>query len=587
MESGRAFILEASGSSVGGEIEANGVDRGLDGVRVARPRLPKTNAAREVHGVMKLVNHLRRAYRWPVPEHLEERRRASAQMVVLFASLFGTVAAGYGLFMWTVGALPIVPIAFAASVLMFAVPWIMKRSGSLSLGAHFVVLGGWIAVSAVAGLSGGLDAPVIGWLALVPAGAIFLNGTRSGRIWLVVCAVTLVTFAVLDLDQFFPHEVEGDVMVLRRLLALGTLVGLLSMMMFFHDGTHRRLLAELAQANANLERTSKEIAEKNDSLASAHHELASAHAALGEAHAALGAAHARGVREAEKQRRLSLELRQAQKLEAVGRLAAGVAHELNTPLQFVSDSMSFVDESVRDLVKVLERYRETIATHVPEAAQARVLAELGRIDEESDLRFLAEKTPEALSLANQGVSRMATIVRAMKEFAYADAADTLPLDVNQAIHNTLIIAKSEYRAIADVETELGDVPTVECRASEIAQVFLNLIVNAAHAIEERVRGTSERGLIKVRSAAVDGGVEVTVSDNGTGIPDHVKERLYDPFFTTKPVGKGTGQGLAISRHAVDRHRGKLEFSSELGRGTTFRVWLPLGPLTKANAPERA
>lgn len=541
----------------------------------------------EVHGPMRLMEHLRRIWRWPVPERLAERRRASAQMVVLFASLFGVVSAGYGFFMWSVGAANIAPIAFAAAVLMFAAPWIMKRSDSLSTGVHIVVFGGWVAVCAVAGLSGGLDAPVIGWLALVPAGAIFLDSARSGWIWLVICALTLVVFALLDIEEVFPHEPPSDVLVLRRMLALATLVGLLAMMMFFHDGTHRRLVAELAQANTNLGLTSREIAEKNKSLASAHHELASAHAALGEAHAALGAAHARGVREAEKQRRLSLELRQAQKLEAVGRLAAGVAHELNTPLQFVSDSMSFVDESVRDLVKALERYREAIAAHVPEATRQRVLDELGRIDEECDLGFLTEKTPEALSLANQGVSRMATIVRAMKEFSYADAADTLPLDVNQAIHNTLIIAKSEYRAFADVETELGEVPHVQCRASEIAQVYLNLIVNAAHAIEERVRGTDERGLIRVKSAVVDGGVEVSVSDNGVGIPEHVQERLYDPFFTTKPVGKGTGQGLAISRHAVDRHRGRLDFTSEVGRGTTFRVWLPLGSPSNPAAPNAA
>lgn len=583
MESRREFVLGTSGSSAGDGVGGvRGVELGLDLDRRGASKALRVGALGEVHGPMKLVEHLRRAYRWPVPEHLEERRRASAQMVVLFATLFGIVSAGYGLFMWSVGAMHIVPIALSASALMFATPWIMKRRGSLSAGVHIVVFGGWVAVSAVAGLSGGLDAPVVPWLALVPAGAIFLGGARSGPIWLGISAITLVAIALLDLQQVLPHEPPGDVLILRRVLALATLVALLALMMFFHDGTHRRLLKELAHANANLERTSREVAQKNESLATAHHELATAHAALGEAHAALGAAHARGVREAEKQRRLSLELRQAQKLEAVGRLAAGVAHELNTPLQFVSDSMSFVDESVRDLVKILERYRETIAAHLPEATRARVMDELGRIDAESDLAFLADKTPEALSLANQGLSRMATIVRAMKEFSYADAADTLPLDVNQAIHNTLIIAKSEYRAFADVETELGEVPHVQCRASEIAQVFLNLVVNAAHAIEERVRGTDERGLIKVRSAEVDGGVEVTVSDNGIGIPEHVRERLYDPFFTTKPVGKGTGQGLAISRHAVDRHRGRLDFTSELGRGTTFRVWLPLGPASKAD-----
>lgn len=541
----------------------------------------------EVHGPMRLIELVRRLWRWPVPEGLIARRRASAQMVVLFGALFGVVSACYAAFTLSVGASHISPIAFAASALMFSAPLIMRRAESLTAGVHVIIGGGWLAVCAVAALSGGIDAPVIGWLALVPAGAIFLDGASSGRIWLVICAATLVAFTLLDIAQVLPHEPPSDIMIVRRMLALFTLVGLLAMMMFFYDGTHRQLLAELAEKNIELQRSSVEVDAKNKELASAHDELATAHAALGEAHAALGAAHARGVREAEKQRRLSLELRQAQKLEAVGRLAAGVAHELNTPLQFVSDSMSFVDESVRDLVKVLERYREAVAAHLPEAARAKVLDELARIDADSDLGFLAEKTPEALSLATQGVSRMATIVRAMKEFSYADAADTLPLDVNQALHNTLIIAKSEYRAIADVETDLGEVPHVQCRASEIAQVYLNLIVNAAHAIEERVRGTDERGLIKVTSAMVGGGVEVTVSDNGTGIPEHVQERLYDPFFTTKPVGKGTGQGLAISRHAVDRHRGRLEFTSELGRGTTFRVWLPLGSATQPAAPHAA
>lgn len=530
----------------------------------------------EMHGLARIFDPMRRAWRWPVPQGLEERRRASAQMVVLFALLFGMVGLGYTLFTISVGAQAIAVVTAATSLLMFSAPWIMHRTHSLSAGVHVILLGGWVSVSTIAAMSGGLEAPVIAWYALVPAAAIFVDGRGSGRIWLGVCVATVLVFAALDLADVLPPEPPTDTLVVRRALALVVLVGLMAMMMFFYDGTHRTLIAELHQLNVVGARTRAEVELKNDQLSAAHTELANAHAALGEAHAALGAAHSRGAREAEKQRRLSLELRQAQKLEAVGRLAAGVAHELNTPLQFVSDSMSFVDESVRDVLAVLGRYRAAIASTVPAEMGACVLAELDRIDRAADLVFLTEKTPEAISLANQGVTRMATIVRAMKEFAYADVAELVPLDLNQAIHNTLIISKAEYRGCADVETDLEDLPAIECRAGEVSQVLLNLIVNAAHAIEERVRGSDERGTIRVRSTQVDGGVEVTVSDDGCGIPDSIRHRLFDPFFTTKAVGKGTGQGLAISRHViVDKHQGQLDFTTELGTGSTFRVWLPL------------
>jgi PAS domain S-box-containing protein len=259
---------------------------------------------------------------------------------------------------------------------------------------------------------------------------------------------------------------------------------------------------------------------------------------------------------------LELELRQAQKLESVGRLAAGIAHEINSPIQYVADSVQFVRDAMTDLASLLAEYH---AAHpLPEAEEA------------CDLPYVLDNAPRALDRALEGLDRVASIVRSMKEFAHPDQRDMAPADIDQAIVNTLTIARNEYRLVADAVTELGDVPLVVCHGGEINQVLLNLVVNAAQAIGDVVAKTGGRGTITVRTREHDGSVVISITDTGGGIPPEIRERIYDPFFTTRTVGRGSGQGLAIARSViVDKHGGDLAFETEVGVGTTFFVRLPI------------
>ena len=279
------------------------------------------------------------------------------------------------------------------------------------------------------------------------------------------------------------------------------------------------------------------------------------------------------------QRRLESELAQAQKLESVGRLAAGVAHEINTPVQFVSDSVHFVREAMDDLSQIVDKYRELrIATEngagVAAAAKAAEEAE-----DEADLDYILENAPVALDRAREGLGRVAAIVRSMREFAHPDRKEMAQVDINQAISSTLVIATNEYKYVAEMETDFSTLPPVNCYAGEINQVVLNLIVNAAHAIGDVVKGTVDKGKIRVVTRVLGDQIEIAISDTGRGIPVEVRSRIFDPFFTTKDVGKGTGQGLAIARSViVDKHGGTLHFETEVGQGTSFYIRLPIaGP----------
>ena len=285
------------------------------------------------------------------------------------------------------------------------------------------------------------------------------------------------------------------------------------------------------------------------------------------------------------QRRLENELAQAQKLESVGRLAAGVAHEINTPVQFVSDSVSFVREAMDDLSAIVDKYRDLrTATekgaNVAEAAKAAEEAE-----DDADLDYILENAPVALDRARDGLGRVAAIVRSMKEFAHPDRKEMSQADINQAIQSTLVIASNEYKYVAEIETAFELIPPVNCYAGEVNQVVLNLIVNAAHAIGDVVRGTDKKGKIRVGTRVIGDQVEIAITDTGKGIPVDVRSRIFDPFFTTKEVGKGTGQGLAIARNVVvDKHGGTLHFETEVGQGTTFYIRLPIhGPASDSAA----
>ena len=298
-----------------------------------------------------------------------------------------------------------------------------------------------------------------------------------------------------------------------------------------------------------------------------------------------GAARARELAE---RRASELELQQAQKLESVGRLASGIAHEINTPIQFVGDSVHFVREAVQDLFGLIEKL-QLVRSAVEHGEPADAAAAVANAAEQSaDLAYLCDNVPKALDRSLDGLSRVATIVRSMKEFAHPDQKEMAEADVNQAISSTLVIARNEFKYVADLETELGAIPPVNCHIGDINQAVLNIVINAAHAIEGSVAGSERRGRISVRTRAEGDSVVITIADTGGGIPEAVRERIFDPFFTTKEVGKGTGQGLAIARSVVvDKHGGELSFESELGRGTTFTIRLPIAGRAKAPVVEAA
>ncbi len=306
-------------------------------------------------------------------------------------------------------------------------------------------------------------------------------------------------------------------------------------------------------------------------------ELATAHAAIQQAHEDL-------MEQIRVREQFEVELRQAQKLEAVGRLAAGVAHEINTPVQFVGDSIQFVRESSGEMLRLIEVYREARAQLAAGAAPGEIAARLAAADEEVDLEYVIEHMPGALTRSLDGIDRIATIVGSMKDFAHPDQKEKTEVDINHAIQTTLTIARGEYKHVAEVETSLEPVPPVPCHAGEINQVLLNLIVNAAHAIEDRPSRGTESGRILVRTRLDGEHVVVEIQDSGTGIPPEIADRIFDPFFTTKEVGRGTGQGLAIARSVVQRHGGSLSFESRVGAGTTFFVRLPVRDAERAEKP---
>ncbi|MDR3415759.1 MAG: ATP-binding protein [Nevskia sp.] len=279
------------------------------------------------------------------------------------------------------------------------------------------------------------------------------------------------------------------------------------------------------------------------------------------------------------QKIMEVELQQAQKLESVGRLASGVAHEINTPVQFVNDSCHFLKDGLADFQTLLGEYRDTLqALAAGTLTPAAALEKMRQRETAADVDYLMENMPGAVDLSLEGLQRVSTIVRSMKDFAHPDQKEKTLADLNQAIQSTLTIARNEYKYVAEIKTELGDIPQVYCFLGDLNQAILNIVVNAAHAIEDVVRGSNRKGEIRIGTRRDGDDVVISIGDTGTGIPEHIRAKIFDPFFTTKEVGKGTGQGLAIARNVVvDKHQGELRFDSAPGQGTTFHLRLPIKP----------
>lgn len=275
---------------------------------------------------------------------------------------------------------------------------------------------------------------------------------------------------------------------------------------------------------------------------------------------------------------LERELFQAQKLESVGRLSAGIAHELNTPIQYVRDNTAFMKDVfsqmlsyVNQAASVFGKYKDTIGNDTEFLELLRSLSEL-------DLPYLSEEVPSAIAQTLAGAESVARIVRSLKDFSHPGGSQKVVADINESLKSTSTVCRNEWKYLADLVWQLDDkLPKILCYPGELNQVFLNLIINAAHAIEESldlVRG--DKGKITIGTSFTDTSVVISISDTGTGIPEAIRSKIYDPFFTTKAVGKGTGQGLALAYQCVvERHNGEIGFETEEGRGTTFRIKLPI------------
>ena len=259
-------------------------------------------------------------------------------------------------------------------------------------------------------------------------------------------------------------------------------------------------------------------------------------------------------------------LMQSEKLASIGQLAAGVAHEINNPIGYIFSNFGTLEKYMARLFAMLSAYE---AAEVDLAGTPRA-ASLKALREENEIEYLKEDIPTLMAESKEGITRVRTIVQNLKDFSRADTTqEWVMADLHHGIDSTLSIVANEIKYKAEVTKEYGAIPDIECLPSELNQVFMNLLVNAAHAID------AERGAITVRTGVRDTHVWVEVRDNGSGISRENQARIFDPFFTTKPVGKGTGLGLSLSYGIVKKHDGQIEVESELGVGTTFRVVLPM------------
>lgn len=279
---------------------------------------------------------------------------------------------------------------------------------------------------------------------------------------------------------------------------------------------------------------------------------------------------------------LEQQLHNAQKLESVGQLAAGVAHEINTPMQYIGDNLHYVETKFDKLIEYLNGTVEFVALADEREFEADKVAGLQEIEGKLKLPRLVKQIPEALSDSIEGVEHVSRIVQAMKELSHPGGEEKVPVDISRALDTTMTVSTNEWKYIAEMETEFEpELAPIYGFPGELNQVFLNLIVNAAHAISEVTDGGEKgRGKITLRSMKKNGVARVEIADTGGGIPDSIRERVFDPFFTTKPVGKGTGQGLAIAHSViVQKHGGNLSFEVEEGVGTTFIIEIPFADPT--------
>ena len=301
---------------------------------------------------------------------------------------------------------------------------------------------------------------------------------------------------------------------------------------------------ELTEANAGLR---MELAERQHTELALHNERAAQRALISK----LENAHS--------------QLLQSEKMASIGQLAAGVAHEINNPIGFVYSNLGTLEKYVQDTFRLIELYEQAEKT----IADPEILLQLQAAKKKMDLAFLKTDLRALMDESKDGITRVKKIVQNLKDFSHADASDEWVMsDLHSGLDSTLSIVNNEIKYKAEVVKEYGDIPAIECLPSQLNQVFMNLLVNAAHAI-------TEHGSITIRTGREGDEVWVDIADSGQGIPPDNLQKIFDPFFTTKPIGKGTGLGLSVSYGIVQKHHGRMEVQSEVGKGSTFRVSLPV------------
>lgn len=376
--------------------------------------------------------------------------------------------------------------------------------------------------------------------------------------------------AIVDYDDY---RAQATAQIRELLLTSALLAGLFIIVGIFLAG---RTVAVIRQMSAKLERINSGDTEALDKLAVASNDE------IGEL-----VAQFNSFLIAERDKRD--ELLRMQKLEAIGQLAAGVAHEINTPTQYVSDNVKFLEESMVDLKPLLATQSELLLSLREAGANDDTIDSFAKVLEDADVEFLIDEIPGALEQSRYGLSQIARIVRAMKDFSHP-GDECQQTDINHGLETTLTVARNEWKYVAEIDTQFAEsLQSIECIPSTMNQVFLNIIVNAAHAIGERKESEPDHeGRITIVTANEEDGIRISISDNGCGIPEDVCAKIFDPFFTTKEVGKGTGQGLSIAHNVVvEQHGGTLVVDSKPGVGTTFNIRLPLEFAAKETDQEAA
>lgn len=277
-------------------------------------------------------------------------------------------------------------------------------------------------------------------------------------------------------------------------------------------------------------------------------------------------------------KKLETHLHQSQKMEAIGQLAAGIAHEINTPTQFVGDNTRFFQDAFDDLIDIIKIYKALLEASKSGSLTVELIQSAEERIEEFDLDYLVEEYPVAIRHTLKGVGRIAKIVQAMKIFAHPGSEEKEPADINKEIEKTITLSRNEWKYAAELITDFDEsLSFVPCFQAELNQVILNLIVNAAHAIAEANKDNpNQMGTIRISTRREGSWAKIYINDTGSGIPEEIRPKIFDLFFTTKEPGKGTGQGLAISHSViVEKHKGTITLESREGKGTTFIISLPL------------